>query len=114
MDGALYEPHVNGSLLMHMSAWSDHLGWRNCPKGIAWDCFHGQSMLNELGPTPSILNLYGAQDMSLAVYKTIGANYAWIASVKDGSAWDCAQSLIGQGWETLARSVGKKVKGRKA
>jgi hypothetical protein len=113
MDGALYEPHVNGSTLMHMSAWGDHPSWRSCPKGQAWDCFHGQSMLGELGAVPSILNLYGAQDMSLAVYKTIGSNYAWIASVKDGSAWDCAQSLMGEGWKKMAKSVGKKMKGAK-
>ena len=114
MEGAFYDPHVNGSLLMHLSAWGDHPGWRSCPKDIAWDCFHGQSMLGELGPVPSILNLYGAQELSLSVYKTIGSNYAWIASVKDGSAWDCAQSLIGEGWAKLVKSVGKKMKGRKA
>jgi hypothetical protein len=113
MEGAFYEPHVNGTMLMHLSAWADHGGWKSCPKGIAWDCFHGQSMLGEIGSAPSILNLYGAQDMSLSVYKTIGSNYSWIASVKDGSAWKCAQSLVGDEWRKLAASVGKKTMGAK-
>ena len=106
MDGAFYEPHVNGTMLMHLSAWGDHPSWRSCVKDLAWDCYHGQSMLGELGPVPTILNLYGAQDLSLSVYKTIGANYSWIASVKDESAWECAQSLVGKKWDELSRSVG--------
>lgn len=106
MDGTkYYDSHVNGSLLMHISALSSHPEWLECPSGEAWDCFHGTTFLQELGPVRSVLNLYGAHDVSLSVYKTIGANWAWIASVKDESAWECAQTLTGAPWKRLADSI---------
>lgn len=105
--GRFYESHVNGSMLMHASAWVDRPSWHACPTGVAWDCFHARTMLAELGSATGIVNLYGGKDLTLAMYKTLGANYAWIASVKDDSAWACAQSLIGEGWARLAASVGR-------
>lgn len=102
-----YSTHVNGSMIVHASALASHPEWLSCPSGEAWDCFHAQSMLAELGEVRPILNLYGAHDVSLSVFKTIGHHYAWLASVKDGSAWKCALSLVGNKWARLAKTCGK-------
>ena len=107
MDIRHRDPHVNGTLAMHISAWADHPSWHSCPSNEGWDCVCGQSMLADLGPVGSVFNLYGAHDVSLSVFKTLGYMYSWIASVKDDSAFRCAQTLAGDEWRKLAASVGK-------
>jgi hypothetical protein len=93
--GRYHEEHVNGSFCMHMSCWADHASLHRCAPGKAWDCFHGRVLLSELGPWQAIENLYGAHDVvSLSVFKTMARNRAWLSSVKDGSAWKCAQTLL--------------------
>ena len=100
-----YPPHINGSLCMHMSAWPDYPSLHRCPGNQAWDCFHGQVLLGEAGRSPGICNLYGAHDLSMSVFKTLARDYAWVSSVKDESAWECAQTLLPKNWKKLARTV---------
>lgn len=113
MDIRHRDPHVNGTFAMHVSAWADHPSWHQCPSGEGWDCCFGQTMLQELGPVGGVFNLYGAHDVSLSVFKTLGYQYAWLASVKDDSALNCAKTLVGDGeeWQKLAASVGKGSEG---
>jgi len=100
-----YDRHVNGTLAMHMSCWADHPSLHVCPDTEAWDCFHSQVLVSEAGHHPAVANLYGAHKLSLSTYKTLGRDFAWIASVKDGSAWKCAQSLVGREWKRLLLSA---------
>ena len=92
--GRYHEEHVNGSMCMHLSAWADHPSLQTCCAGKAWDCFHARVLLKELGPWQAIENLYGAHDVTMSVFRTLARNRAWLSSVKDGSAWKCAQTLL--------------------
>jgi hypothetical protein len=106
MEACSYYPtHINGTMVMHMSCWGDHLSLRECPPRVAWDCFHGQVLVSEAGPAQGILNLYGTKQMSLPEFKVIGRDYAWIASAKDRSVFRCAQSLLDKNWRKLIATV---------
>jgi hypothetical protein len=76
--------HVNGTMIMHLSCWEDHPSLHRCPPTAAWDIFHGQVLMSELGPAQPIENLYGMQSMGESVFRTLGHRYAWITSGKDG------------------------------
>ena len=93
---AAYGGHVNGTHVHHCSFWGDHPSLQACRKGCAWDLFHAQVMKTELGTSPGIANLYGAQNISPSVFRTLANEYghAWLANVKDESAWRCAQALL--------------------
>ena len=86
--------HVQGSFLMEMSCWADHPSLHVCPPGKAWDQWHSQVLLSEIGPSTTIASIYGAEDMSLSVFKTKGLRQCWLSSVKDESAWECANTLL--------------------
>lgn len=88
------ERHVNGSFVMHSSFFEDHPSLAKCRTRVPWDCYHGPVLMREAGPVPAIIDLYGAQDVSPSVFTTLGYEYAWLASVKDESAWTCAQRLL--------------------
>lgn len=103
--GRGYCAHVNGSMVMHLSCWGDKHDLHECPKGQAWDVVHGVSLLQERGERPGIVNLYGAHKLSMSVYKTLGHDYAWLASVKDESAWRCAQSLLHSQRDTVKTAM---------
>jgi hypothetical protein len=81
-------------MAMHLSCWGDHPSLHQCRRGQAWDVFHGQVLLGEAGPRLAVANLYGTHGLTMSVFKTLGRDRAWLASVKDGSAWRCAQSLL--------------------
>jgi hypothetical protein len=81
-----WEPHVNGTMVMHLSCWEDHPSLRQCPPSRPWDIFHGQVLLSELGPSQIIANRYGDQNMSEQVWFTTSINAAWSTSCKDGLA----------------------------
>lgn len=92
--GINYPAHINGSLAMELSCLADHPSLLECRRGEAWDIFHSRVMLAEAGTRAGVFNLYGAHGVSMSVFKTLGREYAWLASVKDESAWECAQSLL--------------------
>jgi len=92
--GRFHEAHVNGTVCIDLSMISNYPSLQFCREGSAWDCFHSGVFLKELGRWEAIENLYGAHDVTLSVYKTIARKRAWLASVKDGSAWNCAQTLL--------------------
>lgn len=85
--------HVNGSLVMDLRCWAERPTLWTCPPGKAWDCFHAETLLSEWGPNVPIVNLYGAQDISPSVFQVLSNGRAWLANVKDESAWNCAQRL---------------------
>jgi hypothetical protein len=61
---------------------------------MVWDCFHASALLRELGTSSPVINLYGAEDISPSVFATLGRYHAWLANVKDESAWWCARMLL--------------------
>jgi hypothetical protein len=110
--GLNYSAHINGSMVMHLSCWADHTSLHECRRGQAWDVFHSQVLLQEAGHRRGVLNLYGAHKVTMSVFKTLGRDHAWLASMKDGSAWKCAQSLL-KSDPKLARQLQKYLR-RKA
>lgn len=109
----LYPAHVNGTCVMYTPFFRNATSLHTCPRGVAWDCFHGRVMLDACGPWQGVINLYGAHSLSLSVYKTLGREYAWIASVKDGSAYECAKTLLPAPWRKLYLSAWPEKKGKK-
>ncbi|HJX66270.1 MAG TPA: hypothetical protein VJ860_20215 [Polyangia bacterium] len=97
--------HTNGVLVMHLSCWADHPSLHTCAPGQAWDLFHSQVLLSELGDVQGISSLYGAQSIGESVFRTLGNEYhhAWLANTKDDSAWGCAQTLLPQTAQRRAR-----------
>jgi len=93
---AAHGGHINGTHVEHCSFWGANPEMHICRRGCAWDLFHARSMLPELGPAPGISNLYGAQAISPSVFRTLAneCGHAWLSSVKDDSAWKCAQALL--------------------
>ena len=88
--------HVNGTHMHHCSFWGDHPSLQVCRAGCAWDVFHAATMKAEVGPAPGIANLYGAQSITPSVFRTLAneLGHAWLANIKDESAWKCAQELL--------------------
>ena len=85
--------HVTGQLIMDVRCWAEHPTLWTCPPGQAWDCRHAETLLSEWGPHSPIVNLYGATDVSASVFQVLSNGRAWLANVKDESAWNCAQRL---------------------
>ena len=100
-----YPAHVNGALGLHIAAWPDLPSLHVCPTGQAWDCYHGPTLMRLAGKWQGGINLYGVRDVGMSTFKTIGRDYAFIASVKDESAFTCAQTLIYENWLALYRSA---------
>lgn len=106
MEGCRFYPtHINGSCVMYMPFFYSTKSLHSCPSGVAWDCVHARTMVDASGPGQGIINLYGAHSLSLSVYKTLARDYAWVASVKDGSAYRCAQTLLEKPWRKLYLSA---------
>jgi len=97
--------HPNGSLLMELSCFEDHPSLHTCPPGKAWDQWHAHVLLSEMGPSHVIANIYGAEDVSLSVFKTKGLRHCWLSSIKDDSAWKCAETLLRPGPGSEPESV---------
>jgi hypothetical protein len=82
--GAL--PHINGSLMAHLSLWVDRTSLQHTPAGQAWDLFHSVVLTSEARPTSWIRNIYGAREWSDSALKAMSKEVAWLASTKDDSA----------------------------
>lgn len=90
-------PHVNGSMLMHLSAWFDHPSLHVTPAWEAWDVWHRVVLGNECRPTPLIRNIYGARNWSPEALAALSKEVAWLANTKDDSALEWAErSLTGR------------------
>lgn len=104
-ESTFYPAHVNGALGMHIAAWPDMPSLHHCPSGQAWDCYHGSTLLRVAGKWQGAINLYGAHNLSLSTFKTLGRDYALIASVKDDSSYECAKTLPYAEWLKLYRTA---------
>jgi hypothetical protein len=90
------EPHVNGTLVMHASAWTDHASLHHCPRNKAWDIHHGQVLMSEAGLNVPIQNVYGFEDISYPVFCNFAREYAWLSNIKDDSGVHCLLTLMNE------------------
>jgi len=99
-------PHVNGSMIAHLSLWSDRLSLHSTPPGQGWDLFHAAVLLAEARTTREILNVHGAGDWSDASLSALGLETAWLCSQKDDSplAW-AERTLTVAAREQLSRDA---------
>lgn len=115
MEGCQFYPtHINGQCVMNMHFFKNCSSLHSCPSGVAWDCFHARTLVGASGPGQGIINLYGAHSLGLSVYKTLARDYSWVASVKDGSAQECARTLLEKPWRKLYLSAWPEPKRTKA
>ena len=97
------DPHVNGTMIMHLSCWDDHPSLYRCPPRQPWDIFHGQVLLNEAGihtKSNIIANRYGDENMSSQVWHTTSINSCWGTSCKDGMGQYWARRFLVEGKDT--------------
>ena len=87
-------PHINGSLMAHLSLWPDRPSLHRTPAGQAWDIFHAPALLAEAQPTPLIRNVYGATGWSDGALKAMAKETAWLSSTKDTSALEWAERTL--------------------
>ncbi len=87
-------PHINGSLIAHLSLWIDRPSMRHTPRGQAWDVFHAAAFLQETRPTSLIKNIYGATDWTPGTLANLARETAWLASTKDDSAIEWAEHFL--------------------
>jgi hypothetical protein len=84
-------PHINGSLIAHLSLWSDRPSLHRTPPAHAWDLFHAQVLLSEARPSPWMRNTYGACAWSPTNLATLAKDTAWLANQKDDTALEWAE-----------------------
>lgn len=97
VSGCLVEspiPHVNGTLMAHLSTWRDRLSLHRTPPAQAWDLFHAAVLMAECQPTPLIKNVYGARGWSADGLAAMAKETAWLASTKDDSAIAWAERTL--------------------
>lgn len=87
-------PHVNGNLILHLSAWDDHHGLHSCSPLVAWDIFHAQILLTEARASNVIRNEHGTSEWTSGALAAIGRETAWISNVKDDSVLRFARRLF--------------------
>lgn len=95
--GAVMEhavPHVNGGLMMHLSAWLDRPSLHRTPPRQAFDMFHAAVMMAEARATGLILNPYGSKGWTPGVLDEIGHNVCWLNNVKDDSVVSWAERTL--------------------
>ncbi len=98
-----WDPHVNGTMIMHLSCWDDHPSLHRCPPNEPWDIFHGQVLLSEAGmhtKSNIITNRYGDENMSSQVWHTTSINSAFGTSCKDGMGQYWARRFLVEGKDT--------------
>lgn len=89
-------PHINGTLVAHLSLWADRPSLHRTPPNMAWDLFHAPVLLAETAPTTLILNAYGSRDWTDASIRGLHSGTCWVANCKDTSVIDWAEkNLIG-------------------
>jgi hypothetical protein len=87
-------PHINGSLVAHLSLFQDRPSLLSTPLGHAWDLFHAPVLLGEALRTPLIKNVYGSRGWTPGVLAAMANETAWLANVKDDSAIAWAESEL--------------------
>lgn len=87
-------PHLNGSLLSHLSVWQDRPSLHQTPPSQSWDMYHARVILAEGLPTTWAKNIYGACEWSAPSLNAMAKETAWLCSQKDDSAIDWAERRL--------------------
>jgi hypothetical protein len=92
-----FVPHLNGTLAMEVPWWIDHPSIHVTPPDQGWDIFHRQTYLRAARRTKLILNIHHSKKWTDDQLTPLGAEHAWLTSVKDSSVIDWAeQALVAQ------------------
>jgi hypothetical protein len=86
--------HLNGTMALHLSAWTDRPSLQHTPPSQAWDLFHSATLWAAGRPTTWMRNTYGAQKYSREVLRSLSKEVAWLASTKDDSALRWAEKNL--------------------
>lgn len=87
--------HPNGTMAWHLPYWWNTPALRFCPPNAAWDIFHGRTLLNALGQSPVIANLWGLAPDEQS-FKALGVPFCWVTSVKNGLPLHWARRILVQ------------------
>ena len=87
-------PHVNGSLIAHLSLWADRPSLHRTPADQAWDLFHAPVLMAEVRETSLVRNIYGATEYTPPVLAALARQTAFLASTKDDSTIEWAESAL--------------------
>lgn len=87
-------PHLNGSLISHLSLWPDRPSLHRTPPGQAWDLFHAVVLAQEGRGTRAMQNVYCAANWSPESLRGLSAETAWLCSQKDDTALEWAERSL--------------------
>jgi hypothetical protein len=87
-------PHVNGSLVIHLSTWLDRPSLHQTPAEQAWDLFHAAALMQECQPTTLLSNPYGATDWTPGALAAVSHDVAYLLNTKDDSALAWAERTL--------------------
>lgn len=87
-------PHVNGSMVLHCSAWLDRPSLHVTPPEQAFDMFHAAALMAEVQPTTLLANPYGATGWSDGALAAIAHDTAYLLNTKDDSAIAWAERTL--------------------
>lgn len=90
-------PHLNGSVICHLSLWPDRPSLHRTPPGQAWDLFHAVVLQQEGRGSRRMQNVYGAGNWSAASLASMARETAWLCSQKDNSALGWAERELTKG-----------------
>jgi hypothetical protein len=99
------EPHINGSLIAHLSLWLDHPSLQRTPNGHAWDLFHAAALVAAARPSSWIKNVYGAAEWSAASLQAMCNETAWLSNSKDESALAWAEQTLVEGIPSVSEAA---------
>lgn len=87
-------PHLNGSLLSHLSMWLDRPSLHRTPIDQSFDMFHARTILAEGRADAWVKNVYGACEWSAPSLNAMSKETAWLSSQKDDSALEWAERRL--------------------
>jgi hypothetical protein len=87
-------PHINGSMLIHVPFWVDHPSLHVTPPEQGWDIWHRSTFLRAAHRTKLIMNIHHSKKWASHQLGPLGAEHAWITSVKDSSVIDWAEQAL--------------------
>jgi hypothetical protein len=87
-------PHINGSIIAHLSLWFDRPSLHRTPSDQSWDMFHEHVIRSEALPSPWIKNVYGESRWSADSLFNVSRETAWLCSQKDDTAIGWAERYL--------------------
>jgi hypothetical protein len=87
-------PHINGTMVLEVPWWIDHPSVHVTPPDQGFDIFHRRTYLRAARRTKLIMNIHHSKKWTDDQLSPLGAEHAWITSVKDNSVIDWAENAL--------------------